>query len=85
MLSARPAEIYGLADRGVLAPGKRADVNVIDLAAMTLHLPEVVHDLPVGRDEGHSLLAEGEQEMPRPQSRERGGQRARVVQPHGRA
>ncbi len=48
MMTARTAEIYDLADRGVLAPGRRADVNVIDLDAMTLHLPEVLHDLPTG-------------------------------------
>ena len=48
MLSSRPAEVYGLGDRGVLAVGKRGDLNVIDLAAMRLHLPEVRHDLPTG-------------------------------------
>lgn len=40
------AEIYGLHDRGVLAPGYRADVNVIDLEGLTLHAPEMVYDLP---------------------------------------
>jgi N-acyl-D-amino-acid deacylase len=48
MLTSRPAEIYALSDRGVLAPGKRADVNVIDLERVRLHLPEVLHDLPTG-------------------------------------
>jgi N-acyl-D-aspartate/D-glutamate deacylase len=42
------AETVGLADRGVLAPGKRADLNVIDFDALRLHVPEIVHDLPAG-------------------------------------
>jgi N-acyl-D-amino-acid deacylase len=32
----------------VLAEGKRADVNLIDLDGMHLHAPEMVHDLPAG-------------------------------------
>lgn len=47
-LSAKPAEAVGLNDRGVLAPGYKADVNVIDLAALRLHAPDVRHDLPGG-------------------------------------
>ena len=42
------AELYGLHDRGLLAPGYRADLNVIDLDGLTLRLPEIVHDLPTG-------------------------------------
>ena len=42
------AETVGLTDRGVLAPGKRADVNVIDFDGLRLHAPEVVGDLPAG-------------------------------------
>ncbi len=42
------ASLYGLGDRGVLAPGYRADVNVIDLDGMVLHRPEMVYDLPGG-------------------------------------
>ena len=42
------AETVGLTDRGVLAPGKRADVNVIDVEGLQLHAPEIVHDLPAG-------------------------------------
>jgi N-acyl-D-aspartate/D-glutamate deacylase len=42
------ASLYGLGDRGVLAPGDRADVNVIDFDGMTLHRPEMVYDLPGG-------------------------------------
>jgi N-acyl-D-amino-acid deacylase len=42
------AQLYGLADRGVLAPGKKADLNIIDFDALDLLLPELVHDLPAG-------------------------------------
>lgn len=47
-LSRRPAETVGLLDRGVLAPGYKADVNIIDLANMKLHAPRISHDLPAG-------------------------------------
>jgi N-acyl-D-aspartate/D-glutamate deacylase len=43
-----PASVYGLGDRGVIAPGKKADLNVIDLAGLRLHLPEMRYDLPAG-------------------------------------
>ena len=33
------AALYGLGDRGVLAPGKKADVNVIDFDGLTLRMP----------------------------------------------
>jgi len=39
---------YGLNDRGVLAPGYRADINVIDFEKLQLLKPEVVYDLPAG-------------------------------------
>jgi N-acyl-D-amino-acid deacylase len=39
---------YGLQDRGVLAPGYRADINVIDFDQLELLRPEVVYDLPAG-------------------------------------
>jgi N-acyl-D-amino-acid deacylase len=42
------ADLYGFSDRGVLAPGKRADINVIDMARLTLHPPEFRADLPGG-------------------------------------
>ena len=42
----RTAELYGFRDRGLLAPGHVADVNVIDHAALALEAPEMVHDLP---------------------------------------
>ena len=46
--TSRTAAAYGFGDRGVLAAGKRADVNLIDLGGMHLHAPEMVHDLPAG-------------------------------------
>jgi len=39
---------YGLTDRGVLAPGYRADINVIDFDELTLLKPDVIYDLPAG-------------------------------------
>jgi N-acyl-D-aspartate/D-glutamate deacylase len=42
------ATLYGLSDRGVIEVGKKADVNVIDMAALTLELPRMVYDLPAG-------------------------------------
>jgi N-acyl-D-amino-acid deacylase len=46
--TSRTAAAYGFTDRGVLAPGRRADVNVIDLDGMQLHAPEMAFDLPAG-------------------------------------
>jgi N-acyl-D-aspartate/D-glutamate deacylase len=42
----RTARLYGMEDRGVLAPGMKADVNVIDFDALHIHTPEMVYDLP---------------------------------------
>jgi N-acyl-D-aspartate/D-glutamate deacylase len=42
------AETVGLLDRGVLAPGYRADVNLIDFEALRPRRPEMRHDLPAG-------------------------------------
>ena len=47
-MTSAPARIVGCADRGVLAPGKKADVNVIDWERLNLELPEMVDDLPAG-------------------------------------
>ncbi|OFJ52780.1 N-acyl-D-amino-acid deacylase family protein [Mycolicibacterium grossiae] len=47
-LTSVPARVAGLADRGRLAVGYKADVNVIDPAALRLHKPVVAHDLPAG-------------------------------------
>jgi N-acyl-D-aspartate/D-glutamate deacylase len=46
MQTKETAELVGLFDRGVLAPGYKADVNVIDFDGLTLHPPTVVYDLP---------------------------------------
>ncbi|MBL70120.1 MAG: amidohydrolase [Rhodobiaceae bacterium] len=42
------AHWVGLHDRGVLMPGYRADINVIDFDKLRLHLPEINYDLPAG-------------------------------------
>lgn len=42
----RTARFYGMKDRGVIAPGMKADVNVIDFERLHLHAPEMVRDLP---------------------------------------
>ena len=42
------AKFFGFNDRGVLAPGMKADINVINYEAMRLHIPEVRYDLPAG-------------------------------------
>lgn len=52
-LSADTARYAGLTDRGTLVPGKKADLNVIDHAALRLHRPRLVADLPAG---GRRLL-----------------------------
>ncbi len=44
----RNAMHMGWADRGVLAPGYVADLNVIDLDDLACHPPAIVHDLPAG-------------------------------------
>ena len=42
------ADYFGFTDRGRLAPGMKADVNVIDLDRLVLHHPELIYDLPAG-------------------------------------
>jgi N-acyl-D-aspartate/D-glutamate deacylase len=42
------ATLFGLSDRGVIDIGKRADVNVIDMNALNLGVPQMVYDLPAG-------------------------------------
>jgi N-acyl-D-aspartate/D-glutamate deacylase len=42
------AEFFGLTDRGRLAPGLRADVNLIDYGRLQVQKPELVHDMPAG-------------------------------------
>lgn len=47
-LTSVPARIAGLADRGRIAVGYKADLNVIDHAALRLHKPIISYDLPAG-------------------------------------
>jgi N-acyl-D-amino-acid deacylase len=42
------ARTVGLLDRGTIAIGSKADLNVIDFDRLMLHAPEVAHDLPSG-------------------------------------
>ncbi|MCW1384417.1 amidohydrolase family protein [Novosphingobium sp. KCTC 2891] len=46
--SADNARAMGLLDRGVIAPGMRADINVIDFAKLRCERPEMHYDLPGG-------------------------------------
>jgi len=45
-MSGGPARLYRLADRGVIAPGMRAGLNLVDFDRLALRAPEVVDDLP---------------------------------------
>ncbi len=47
-LTSAPARVIGIKDRGVLAPGMRADVNVFDADDVGEQYPELVHDFPGG-------------------------------------
>ncbi|MFN3517736.1 MAG: N-acyl-D-amino-acid deacylase family protein [Novosphingobium sp.] len=51
------ARLYGLNDRGILAPGYLADINVIDLDKIKLGKPWLAFDLPAG---GKRLLQKAE-------------------------
>ncbi|MBV9834757.1 MAG: amidohydrolase family protein [Alphaproteobacteria bacterium] len=42
------AMAYGLSDRGLLAPGMKADINVIDFDRLRVLKPRVAYDLPAG-------------------------------------
>jgi N-acyl-D-aspartate/D-glutamate deacylase len=82
------ARVMGLRDRGVLAAGKRADVNVIDLNRLTQLQPEIVHNFPHGaahftqRARGYkATLVNGQVNVLDDQST---GARAGMVLRHGR-
>jgi N-acyl-D-aspartate/D-glutamate deacylase len=51
------AAAVGLLDRGLVAPGYKADLNVIDHANLRLRAPRMVHDLPAG---GRRLMQDAE-------------------------
>ncbi len=55
MLTSETARHVGLSDRGAIAPGLKADLNVIDLDRLGLEAPRIVRDLPAG---GQRLLQE---------------------------
>jgi N-acyl-D-aspartate/D-glutamate deacylase len=42
------AVAYGLNDRGVLAPGYKADINIVDFDQLSVTEPRVTYDLPAG-------------------------------------
>jgi N-acyl-D-aspartate/D-glutamate deacylase len=79
-LTAATAALYGLADRGRIAPGLKADLNLIDFDRLRLRRPELVHDLPGGArrliqradgyvatlNAGEVVLADGEDTGARP-------------------
>jgi N-acyl-D-aspartate/D-glutamate deacylase len=46
MQTGNTARVYGLADRGTIEVGKKADLNAIDYDALQLPAPEMVFDLP---------------------------------------
>jgi N-acyl-D-amino-acid deacylase len=53
--TSRTADLYGFSDRGRIQPGKKADLNVIDLDGLALHAPQMIFDLPAG---GRRLVQE---------------------------
>ena len=46
--TSQTASLYGIADRGVIAPGMRADLNLIDYAGLGFEVPRMAYDLPAG-------------------------------------
>jgi N-acyl-D-aspartate/D-glutamate deacylase len=88
--AADTAALVGLHDRGRLAPGMRADVNLIDMDALRLAPPEMVYDLPAGGKRliqkvqgyratfvaGEQTMADGEPTGARPGKLVRGAQPA---------
>ncbi len=52
-LTGRTAALIGMTDRGRIAVGLKADLNVIDLDALKLHVPTIEYDLPAGGKRMH--------------------------------
>ena len=48
LVTAAPARTVGLTDRGRIAPGLRADINIVDYDALQLQSPKIQYDLPAG-------------------------------------
>jgi N-acyl-D-aspartate/D-glutamate deacylase len=48
LITSAPAEIFGIPDRGRLAPGLAADITVFDPKTIACHEEEIVHDMPDG-------------------------------------
>jgi len=46
--TSQTAELYGITDRGIVAPGMRADLNLIDYQRLGFDVPRMAHDLPAG-------------------------------------
>ncbi len=57
MQTRETAEAYGLHDRGLIAPGMKADINVIDFDNLKIKRPRMVYDLPAN---GRRLVQEAE-------------------------
>lgn len=57
MLTRRNAHHMGLTDRGVIAAGMKADLNLVDLERLSLPMPRIVRDLPAG---GRRLIQKAE-------------------------
>jgi N-acyl-D-aspartate/D-glutamate deacylase len=88
-MSADTARLYGLNDRGIVAPGMKADLNLIDMEELRLEQPRMAYDLPGGarrllqRARGYKLtLVSGEAIMVDGQATEaRPGRLVRGEQP----
>lgn len=57
MISRETAQAFGLCDRGILKPGYKADLNIIDMDKLKIYAPEIRHDLPA---EGARLSQEAD-------------------------
>lgn len=93
MQTSEPAHLYGMTDRGVIAPGLKADLNVIDLENLKLLAPYTAFDLPTGAKRmlqkaeglsytlvnGEVIFKDGECTEARPGKIVRGWQAAKVA------
>ena len=57
MQTRETAQAYGLHDRGLIAPGMKADLNIIDFENLAIKRPQMVYDLPAN---GRRLVQEAE-------------------------